>query len=103
MAERGDEGGHLVLRARNRTLADRRLSGGPKFNIVSRPNEFVKVGQAARSGGNHWASQYPEYWTKFDQLCQDRKARIQSLAEKIENEGGFTERLYRVRRERRNG
>lgn len=28
---------------------------------------------------------------------------IQSLAEKFENEGGFTERLYRVRRERRNG
>lgn len=47
----------------------------PKFNIVSRPNEFVKVGQAARSGGNQWASQYLEYWTKFDQLCQDRKTR----------------------------
>jgi hypothetical protein len=38
-----------------------------------------------------------------DQMVQAARSGVQNIAEDFEKEGGFTERLYRVRKNRKDG
>ncbi|HEY3780524.1 MAG TPA: DUF4268 domain-containing protein [Fimbriimonadaceae bacterium] len=50
----------------------------PKFNVISRPNEFVKVTKTA-SSSNSYRELYLEYWTAFSEFLRTNSTVLKSL------------------------